>query len=90
MLSSMLYAVVGDVLQKREVATATGIAGMFGDLGGALFTLVVGQLASTVGYEPLFALLFVFDLAAAGLWFFIGERSGGKAALKAAENRARK
>lgn len=77
MLSSMLYAVVGDVFAKQEVATATGIAGMFGYLGGALFTLVVGQLASTVGYEPLFALLFAFDLVAAvGLWIFIGEKKG--------------
>lgn len=73
MLSSMMYAVVGDVFEKSEVATATGIAGMFGYLGGALFTLVVGALATTIGYEPLFALLFFFDLAAAALlWLFIG------------------
>lgn len=86
MLSSMMYAVVGDVFEKQEVATATGIAGMFGYLGGALFTLVVGQLANTVGYEPLFALLFVFDLiAAVGLWVFIGEKTGPKVTLKPAE-----
>jgi MFS transporter, ACS family, hexuronate transporter len=73
MLSSMMYAVVGDVFEKPEVATATGIAGMFGYLGGALFTLIVGALANTVGYEPLFALLFFFDLAAAALlWIYIG------------------
>ena len=78
MLSSMMYAVVGDVFDKSEVATATGIAGMFGYLGGALFTLVVGALANTIGYEPLFALLFFFDLAAAALlWLFIGLPSRG-------------
>lgn len=77
LLSSMLYAVVGDVFETSDVATATGIAGMFGYLGGALFTLVVGQLASTIGYEPLFAMLFVFDiLASVLLWVFIGERGG--------------
>ncbi|MDR3517398.1 MAG: MFS transporter [Azospirillaceae bacterium] len=74
MLSSMLYAVMGDVFEKQDIATATGAAGMFGYLGGALFTLVVGQLADTLGYEPLFALLFLFDLvAAAALWLMIGE-----------------
>ena len=73
MLSSMMYAVVGDVFEKPEVATATGVAGMFGYLGGAMFTLVVGQLANTIGYEPLFAMLFLFDLTAAALlWLFIG------------------
>ena len=65
MLSSMMYALMGDVFEKPEVATATGIAGMFGYLGGALFTLMLGALASSIGYEPLFALLFLFDLVAA-------------------------
>ena len=77
MLSSMMYALMGDVFEKPEVATATGVAGMFGYLGGALFTLMVGALATTIGYEPLFALLFLFDLvAAATLWAFIGVRQG--------------
>ena len=86
MLSSMMYAVVGDVFEKPEVGTATGIAGMFGYLGGALFTLVVGQLANTVGYEPLFALLFLFDIvAAAVLWLFIGQSHGPIPAAAPAE-----
>ncbi len=46
MLSSMMYALMGDVVETPDVATATGIAGMFGYLGGALFTLVLGALAS--------------------------------------------
>ena len=75
MLSSMMYALMGDVVETADVATATGIAGMFGYLGGALFTLTVGALAATVGYEPLFALLFLFDVVAAlVLWAFIGVR----------------
>ena len=76
MLSSMMYALMGDVFDKAEVATATGVAGMFGYLGGALFTLAIGRLADTLGYEPLFALLFAFDLAAAAaLWAFMGVRA---------------
>jgi len=75
MLSSMMYALMGDVFEKPEIATATGVAGMFGYLGGALFTLALGQLANTLGYEPMFAVLFAFDLVAAGaLWLFIGVR----------------
>jgi MFS transporter, ACS family, hexuronate transporter len=77
MLSSMMYALMGDVFEKPEVATATGVAGMFGYLGGALFTLMVGALANSIGYEPLFALLFLFDLVAAlTLWAFLGVRQG--------------
>ncbi len=84
MLSSMMYALMGDVFEKSDVATATGVAGMFGYLGGAGFTLLVGALAATFGYEPLFVLLFAFDLvAAATLWGFIGVR-GGKVAQAAA------
>jgi ACS family hexuronate transporter-like MFS transporter len=80
MLSSMMYALMGDVFEKPEIATATGVAGMFGYLGGAIFTLVVGALANTVGYDPLFAMLFAFDLvAAATLWGFIGVRKGAVA-----------
>jgi ACS family hexuronate transporter-like MFS transporter len=81
MLSSMMYALMGDVFEKSDVATATGIAGMFGYLGGTLFTLLIGALADTIGYNPLFALLLLFDLvAAATLWAFIGVRKGAAAA----------
>jgi len=85
MLSSMMYALMGDVFEKTEIATATGVAGMFGYLGATIFTLVLGALASTVGYEPMFAVLFLFDLAAAAtLWAFIGVRPGTAEAQAAA------
>ena len=85
MLSSMMYALMGDVFEKTEIGTATGVAGMFGYLGAAMFTLVLGALASTVGYEPMFAVLFLFDLvAAATLWAFIGVRPGMAEAQAAA------
>ncbi len=72
-----MYALIDDVFERPEVATATGVAGMFGYLGGALFTLMVGALANSIGYEPLFALPFLFDLVAAlVLWVFIGARQG--------------
>jgi ACS family hexuronate transporter-like MFS transporter len=86
MLSSMMYALMGDVFAKSDVATATGVAGMFGYLGGAIFTLVVGQLANTIGYEPLFAMLFLFDIVAAiALWAFLGQRPKAAVAGRLAE-----
>lgn len=75
MLSSMMYALMGDIVETADVATATGFAGMFGYLGGAIFTLIVGALATTIGYEPLFTMLFFFDVtAAAVLWIAIAAR----------------
>ena len=64
MLSGLLYALVTDTFEKQDVATATGFGGMAGYLGGMTFSLVIGQLASTIGYEPLFVCLSVFDIAA--------------------------
>jgi len=64
MLSGLLYALVTDTFEKQDVATATGFGGMAGYLGGMTFSLMIGQLAQTIGYEPLFVCLSVFDIAA--------------------------
>jgi MFS transporter, ACS family, hexuronate transporter len=75
MLSSLLYALVTDTFEKQDVATATGFAGMAGYLGGTLFTVLIGQLATTIGYEPLFVCLSVFDIVALlVVWVVLGER----------------
>jgi ACS family hexuronate transporter-like MFS transporter len=56
------------------VATATGLAGMSGYLGAALFTLVFGVLVTHVGYSPLFVVLAVFDvLACIVVWTLVRE-----------------
>ncbi len=64
MLSSLLYALVTDVFEKRDIAAATGLCGMSGWIGGTLFSLVLGQLSSVFGYEPLFICLSIFDIVA--------------------------
>ncbi len=75
MVSSLLYAVVTDNFEPCEVATATGFGGMAGYLGGTLFSLLIGQLAGRIGYEPLFACLTVFELVALlVVWLMLGER----------------
>jgi ACS family hexuronate transporter-like MFS transporter len=66
-LSGALYSITADVFGKDDVATATGLLGMSGYLGAALFTLLFGYLVTRVGYSPLFLLLAVFDLVAAAV-----------------------
>ena len=49
------------------MATATGMGGMCGYLGAAVFTLVFGILVTQIGYSPLFVVLAAFDIVAAVL-----------------------
>ena len=64
-LSGALYSITSDSFGKNEVATATGMGGMFGYLGAAAFTMVFGVLVTKIGYSPLFVVLAVFDIVAA-------------------------
>ena len=64
-LSGALYSITSDSFGKNEVATATGMGGMFGFLGAAAFTMVFGVLVTKIGYSPLFVVLAIFDIIAA-------------------------
>jgi ACS family hexuronate transporter-like MFS transporter len=72
-LSGALYAITSDSFGKNEVGTATGLGGMFGFLGAALFTLVLGIMVTKVGYSPLFVALAAFDLIAATIIWFVAK-----------------
>lgn len=61
-LSGALITLSSDVFGRNEVATANGLTGMSAWLAS---TLVVGALADTIGFSPLFAVLAVFDLLGA-------------------------
>jgi MFS transporter, ACS family, hexuronate transporter len=65
MISALLNTLSADVFNAHEVATANGFSGTAAWTGGLLFSLVVGALATTIGYGPLFASLAVFDLIGA-------------------------
>lgn len=65
MISALINTVSADVFENHEVATANGLTGMVSWAGGLSFTLVVGALADTIGYNPLFVCLTVFDLVGA-------------------------
>jgi ACS family hexuronate transporter-like MFS transporter len=64
-ISGALFTLASDVFGQHEVATATGLSGMLGYLGATIFSLIVGALASTLGYNPLFACLMLFDVIGA-------------------------
>jgi MFS transporter, ACS family, hexuronate transporter len=65
MISALLNTLSADVFASHEVATANGLTGTASWIGGLSFSLVVGALATTIGYGPLFAALALFDLAGA-------------------------
>jgi len=71
MLSVMINTLTTDVFPQAAVARANGLVGMVGWTGGLSFTLLVGALVDTVGFSPLFALLAVFDIAAAIFLFVL-------------------
>lgn len=65
MISALLNALSADLFAPGEVATANGLTGSAAWTGGLLFSLLVGALATRIGYAPLFASLTVFDLIGA-------------------------
>ncbi|WP_174279296.1 MFS transporter [Sphingomonas bacterium] len=73
MISGLINTLSTDVFAPAEVGLANGLIGQAGWIGGLLFSLLIGQLADTIGYAPLFGMLGVFDLlGAAVLIAFIG------------------
>jgi MFS transporter, ACS family, hexuronate transporter len=64
-ISGSLFTLASDVFGQHEVATATGLSGMLGYLGATIFSLIVGALATTIGYNPLFVCLMLFDVIGA-------------------------
>lgn len=66
-ISVLINTLSADVFSAEEVGTANGFVGQAGWLGGLIFSLMIGQLADTVGYAPLFACLSVFDLLGAAV-----------------------
>jgi ACS family hexuronate transporter-like MFS transporter len=65
MISALLNTLSTDVFKPNELATANGMTGMVSWIGGLSFSLVVGALATKIGYNPLFVCLTVFDLLGA-------------------------
>jgi ACS family hexuronate transporter-like MFS transporter len=65
MISGLINTLTTDVFPRDAVARANGLVGSFGWIGGLSFSLLIGALADTVGFGPLFGLIGVFDIMAA-------------------------
>ncbi|MEO8017686.1 MAG: MFS transporter [Pseudomonadota bacterium] len=75
-LSITVITMSSDLFRRNEVATVAGIGGFCGNLGVLIFTLLIGGLVKTVGYDPFFVALAVFDiLGAIWLWSVVRERA---------------
>ncbi|WP_243455512.1 MFS transporter [Sphingosinicella sp. BN140058] len=71
-LSVSVITMASDLFRRNEVATATGFAGLAGNFGVLVFSLLLGGLVDDVGYGPFFLLLGVLDLiGAAILWTLV-------------------
>ncbi|AYD45354.1 ExuT transport protein [Yersinia kristensenii] len=81
-LSGALITLSSDVFGRNEVATANGLTGMAAWTASTMFALVVGALADTMGFSPLFAALAVFDvLAVVVIWTVLQNRSAAEPAI---------
>ncbi|HSD40000.1 MAG TPA: MFS transporter [Rhodocyclaceae bacterium] len=65
MISALLNTLSTDVFKPHELATANGLTGMVSWIGGLSFSLIVGALATKIGYNPLFVCLSIFDILGA-------------------------
>ena len=84
-LSITVITMSSDLFRKNEVATVAGMAGLCGNLGVLLFSLLIGGLVTTVGYNPFFVALGVIDIIGAiWLWTVVRERTNP--ALAAADD----
>jgi ACS family hexuronate transporter-like MFS transporter len=71
-LSGALYALTSNVFAPHEIASAVGLAGSAGYLGGLLFSLAIGTIASRIGFGAVFLSMWLLDVTAAGLvWIAI-------------------
>lgn len=74
-LSVTVITMASDLFRRDEVATVAGLAGMMGNLGVLIFSLLIGGLVTTIGYDPFFVALGVLDIAGAILlWTLVKDR----------------
>lgn len=74
-LSVTVITLSSDLFRRNEVATVAGMAGTMGNLGVLIFSLLIGGLVATVGYDPFFLALGVLDLLGAVLlWTLVRDQ----------------
>ncbi|CAH2603303.1 hexuronate transporter [Rhodovastum atsumiense] len=84
MLSTTVITMASDLFRRSEVGTVAGLAGTCGWTGQLIFSLMIGALVSTIGYNPFFVCLGLLDLVGAVLlWTLVRERKEDAAAAAA-------
>ncbi|MDG2521160.1 MFS transporter [Caulobacter segnis] len=83
-LSVTVITMSSDLFRKSEVATVAGMAGTFGNFGVLIFSLLIGGLVATIGYDPFFIALGVLDLVGALLLWTLVRDPAGRAPKSAA------
>ena len=74
-LSVTVITMASDLFKRNEVATVAGMAGTCGNLGVLIFSLLIGGLVATVGYDPFFVALGLLDIVGAVLlWTLVKDR----------------
>jgi ACS family hexuronate transporter-like MFS transporter len=69
-----------DVIRHDAVASATGLAGTGGGLGGMAFTLLTGKVVDMISYTPIFIMAGIMPLVAATIIAVgVKARTGGAA-----------
>lgn len=61
-----LFVLPADLFQSRDVATVWGIFGALGSIGGALFAMLAGWLIDNVSWAPVFIIVAIMRIVAAG------------------------
>ncbi|PZU08788.1 MFS transporter [Sphingomonas sp.] len=75
-LSVTVITMSADLFRKNEVGTVAGLAGLAGNTGLLIFSLLIGTFVDQVGYEPFFVVLACLDLlGAALLWTLVRKPS---------------
>lgn len=73
-LSVTVITMSSDLFKRNEIGTVAGLAGTLANLGVLLFSLLMGALVTTIGYNPFFFALGVLDLiGAVVLWTLVRE-----------------
>jgi len=75
-MSATLMTLPADVFPQSAVATGNGLSGAMAFLGGILFTKIIGLVAHSIGYGPLFTTIAFLDIiGVAFLWSLLREPS---------------
>ncbi len=86
-MSATLMTLPADLFPKKTVATANGLSGTMAIGAGMLFTWIVGRVAQSIGYGPLFTVIAFLDIiGVAFLWSLLRDPKHFKTEMESKES----